>query len=393
MAYVLRLIAAALLFAVQPAESAEVPWACNTYDAEIFNSYPGSDAVCRMGCWFDLEKVFNGKYHYQARGDKCSVPSQAICTIVEHKNLDTFQGYYFCSPDDKCAYQFGAHVSTPTEEYYGYVRTGEYCSPSGGGGSGGGSPGSVGDISNDDVPGCNENDGHKHHCIDEDGEYWNDGPEAPLCGRNEVYKHDCFDRGNGKYWDMNERYDICNHEEDDDEWHNCFYSDSFYRIEYWSSDHDNTWDSWYHYKLKECTYAEEDPAVLSYCHNRYGDSNEANLYDRAMFDDLNDKNVTEGMEGNTSINIRKKLGLTSDGDGSLSSTIPDLLEDKAPEKDGEFGTCLNDVEIEMFGQAITIPVSRACPWLKHLGTILIFLSLFTAISIIYRGGNEKATFK
>jgi len=380
MADVLRLIAVLLLAVLGSVAEAESSQTCDASETKRFRSYPGSDSICRSGCWFDLESVWEGHYHYTPTGEKCAANEQNACSAIENKHTDYFRGYDFCSSEDNCVYTYSAFISTPTEEYYGYVRTGDTCSGSG-----------DEDIDSDDettdIPPCTSVSENKHHCIDKDGRYLNNGPDAPLCDKNAEYLHDCYGR-NGKYWDMQVEYDICDPDEYPDDRHNCFFGEHFYRIAHWGGDNVNKWRSWYEYKREECLSHYElrnDKNFLDYCTQRYGDSVEADLYDHAMFGALNDKNVTQGLPGNTTVNIREKLGITDSGNGSLSSTIPDILENKKPQG----ATCLEDVTIEVFEHEIIIPVSLVCPWLGYLGTVLVILSLISAINIIYRGGNEK----
>jgi len=85
------------------------------------------------------------------------------------------------------------------------------------------------------------------------------------------------------------------------------------------------------------------------------------------------------------IDISKKWGMGTVGDSSLSALVPDLLEEDAPEKEGEFGVCLNDITFEIFGEEITLPFSRVCPWLDRLGIVFLFLSIYMAARIVIRG--------
>jgi len=299
--------------------------------------------------------------------------------------------------------------------YIPHTYTGAPCGGGGtgnpGSGSGGGSDGGSGSGSDDPTPnpGGGSDGGESEETPPESGEDGGNGetpgndsggsdndnntppPNEPgipnnaiICNEKNEYHHDCYRYidhwDEWAYMDMDEAYPICDLEEDKEDWWNCFFNGELYRD-------GEGWKSWYAYKKDECEYEYRHYGAIAkqYCANRYRDSNEARLYDAAMFGTLNGKNVTGGLSGNSTIDIGKRFGIGKNGNGSLSSTIPDLLEDDAPDEDGEFGVCLKDITIEIFGREIVLHFSRVCPWLEHLGTIFLFLSLFAAIRIIYRG--------
>lgn len=52
---------------------------------------------------------------------------------------------------------------------------------------------------------------------------------------------------------------------------------------------------------------------------------------------------------------------------------------------GTGGACIADMTTTIAGQVLTLPFSNVCPYLQHLGTLLLALSWLTAISIVGRG--------
>jgi len=214
------------------------------------------------------------------------------------------------------------------------------------------------------------------------------GPVAPLCDadgdydnkRDGSYWHMCYDNY-GDYWFDNDYYSICDPEDSVSDWDECFFGNKYYEsygTSYGRSP--NTWNNPYDYAMDKCEYEYREYGAVAehYCRNRYGDSNEARLYDVAASDTSLGVNVTDGLPGNSTVDVGEKLGVGTSG-------VSDLLGHKAPKNNGAFGVCLADLEIEVFGNEISLPLSRVCPFLEHLGTIFLFLSLFSAVRIIYRG--------
>jgi len=364
MSYVIRLIAAALfLFGNDAFAQTCTAGASHTHSFTYGLETPQS--ACISGCFATLS------------GMAVCAELDNICTAVYHFNGSS------CS-DSGDSPGGGDNEDPPPNPGGGNGEN----SPNPGGGSGGGEseetpPESGEDGDNGETPG-NDSGGS-------DNDNNTPPPNEPgipnnaiICNEKNEYHHDCYRYidhwDEWAYMDMDEAYPICDLDEDKEDWWNCFFNGELYRD-------GEGWKSWYAYKKDECEYEYRHYVAIAkqYCANRYRDSNEARLYDAAMFGTLNGKNVTGGLSGNSTIDIGKRFGIGKNGNGSLSSAIPDLLEDDAPDEDGEFGVCLKDITIEIFGREIVLHFSRVCPWLEHLGTIFLFLSLFAAIRIIYRG--------
>lgn len=49
------------------------------------------------------------------------------------------------------------------------------------------------------------------------------------------------------------------------------------------------------------------------------------------------------------------------------------------------GACIPDLNVTVYGQSITLPISVVCPWLGTLGQILVAVSLLLAARIVMRG--------
>jgi len=268
-----------------------------------------------------------------------------------------------------------------------YLSLEEPCDSGEGGddGSGSGNPGDGDpdngdpDIDTFDPLLCKDEDDYLHHCIDSFGDYWIYNDYIDACSKPN---------------DELEEFEICSERREDgvyfkykDDRGDIFGSYDYFHAQYMMCGHQFVSDSegW-----------EIDNDQLLYCANRYLSGYESNLYDNSLSEFMNNNNNGSGTdsddddddddEGDDSktIDLRTKLGISENGDGSLSSTIPDLLGHARPSKSGEHGVCLDDITVEIGGHEIVLEISRVCEWLEILGTIFVFISLFIAIQIIVR---------
>src|SRR5262249_6326645 len=47
--------------------------------------------------------------------------------------------------------------------------------------------------------------------------------------------------------------------------------------------------------------------------------------------------------------------------------------------------CITDLNITVMSQSISLPMSQVCPWLEHLGSVLVAVSFLLAARIFARG--------
>jgi len=255
-----------------------------------------------------------------------------------------------------------------------------------GNGSGGGS----GDGDNEENPGngsptdgdpdvdtfdplaCKSEDDYWHHCIDSDGDYWIYDDYINTCSKSDEDWDEfeiCAER-NGNYVFF--KYKAGN-------------GDTFSNTDYFETQYDMC----IHRFVRDVDGSDIDEDQLPYCANRYLSGHESNLYDKVFSGFMNPKEPDEDEDDNDTddsktIDLRKRLGISENGGGSLSSAIPDLLGHAQPKKSGEHGVCLDDIEVEIGDEIIVLEISRVCPWLNTLGTIFVFISLFIAFQIVAR---------
>jgi len=386
MAYVLRLIAAALLSGFYFAASAQ---SCSNVSPLISPDDLGLE-LCYLGCEYKFLEFHNDTYEYMRTGKNCSVSD-----------------------------------GNPNEEDGGGGGGNNNPPDNGGGNSGGGeggnnNPPNSGDGgSNDGGSGSEENPGNGESPGDGSGGGGDNGGKKPgipanavFCDEDQNYLHGCFDE-DGDYWHKGKYYNICDPGEDKKQWRDCYFDGLYYNrnsMDPYSSD-DGSWSytSPEHYLYAKCRGENildvfhwdltpyNNPTlvkrreVYSYkaqldecCSNRYGISNESELYDQSVYNFKNNRNATEGLFGNEEIDISKKFGIVVHEDGSMSSTLEDILSYAKPTKSGKHGVCLDDIKIQIHNQEIVLEVSRVCEWLEYLGTILLFISYFVAFQIIAR---------
>jgi len=411
MAYLLRLIAAALLtVGCSPA----IAQTCPGFGAHglFWSSDPSSPVfLLGVGQQFYCGSVIHPGCEYQKVGFSAVPPV----------------GYNYDTTGKVCAPNPDINGSETHYFYGGFPDGGENPGNGGGGenppngetpcpegsscgtvepppdeneGGDGGDPGSGSGGGNGETPG----DDAKPGIPDKPGIPEN----SVFCGDEVDYKHKCYDE-DGDYWYKDSYYDVCDPAKESIEpgkgWRDCFYDGRYYNSdpltsrsrsfsdpkEYKYRDCIHSNSGIYYYlgsSLNEVTYkalvSTQNLSAKNYCENRYGDYEEDRLYDDAVVDFRNNQSVTEGLPGNEEIDISKRLGVVVNDDGSMSSSLEDFLEYAKPNKSGTHGVCLDDIEIEIGNEIIVLEISRVCEWLEYLGTILLFISYFIAFQIIAR---------
>jgi len=360
MAYLLRLIAAFIFFFA----GANV-WAqsCSTLAILTFPPFqsPGTQFVCNAGCIYErYVDEEDGTENYGGTGESCDPVEDGDDGSGNGGNPgngDPGNG----DPGNGNPGNGNPGNGDPGNGDPGNGDPGNGENP-GNGNPGNGNPGNV------DPLACKNEDHYWHHCIDSDGDYWIYDDYIDACPSS----NDGF-----------VREEVCAVREEDSIY---FRYESYHGARF-------TYGDYFNALYIKCDYENDDDHL--YCANRYLSDYESNLYDNAFSefannngsgtnsDDDDDDDDDEGGDSKT-IDLRTRLGISENGDGSLSSTIPDLLGHVRPNKSGAHGVCLDDITLEIGNQEIVLEISRVCEWLKTLGTIFVFISLFIAIQIIVR---------